>query len=766
MADQNKQSDDKEELQQKILSNQANGLSAYDRRVQKIYNEQSTRNFRKPADPRPNPLSKFVSYTYQISLYMITPDAYNAFVNSGRKNINALNITDINGNATGGGAFIVAQSGGVNNTDSRRPPGMEFDYYIDDLKLTSNINGKNTTTSSFVTDISFNIYEPYGFSFITKIARASETLKLLSRVPNIKNVANTFKQFFILGIRFQGYDENGNPATPNNIYSQDSRNVDPRASGVYEVFYDIAITELKYKLGSGSTIYSIKANNIPTKVGLGTKVSTIHNPVPIVATNVKEAIQGGGEGVTGLFEILNKNERIQYDNKEIEIPNQYAVEFWNEDGDLAPNGEIGSAKLKSPSDLEKMKTAMSNFSYSSQINEANAIGAVVDNNKQLIQFNNGTSIVHAISKIISQSQYLEKALQVVYTTADEPESENTVDQPPVKWYNCTPRVEILGFDRKRQDWAYKITYVIQPYETPATFSAFTKSTQYYGPVKRYRYWFTGQNSEILNYEQTLNNNYFMVALTGNQSGEASGTGAPVPIATGRRQPEDRQNRNNIGFEAQGAYLTNLFDPESILNSKIKILGDPDFLMSGVPESINQVYNQFYTGGSFTINPTGGQVFIEIDFNEAVDYDHNSGTLNINESIMIWPYPPQIARFVKGVSFMVLSVTSTFSKGIFTQDLDLVLNQFPNVKRNDQDKTNDREQPTTSPSNNSNIRTAPDPKNISKQVYERTGVNPSNIQGGRGNIIPPRARPNSNDDNQSIPGKTPLGGSNISDTPAA
>jgi hypothetical protein len=37
------------------------------------------------------PDRNFSSYTYQLSLYMITPDAYEAFINTGRKDINAIN---------------------------------------------------------------------------------------------------------------------------------------------------------------------------------------------------------------------------------------------------------------------------------------------------------------------------------------------------------------------------------------------------------------------------------------------------------------------------------------------------------------------------------------------------------------------------------------------------------------------------------------------------------------------------------------------------
>lgn len=91
-----------------------------------------------------------------------------------RKNINALSQTDATGQATNGGAFLIAQSGGINNKTSKRAPRFDLDYYIDDLKIKTAVNGKNTQSASNVTAISFNIYEPYGFSFITKLKRAND----------------------------------------------------------------------------------------------------------------------------------------------------------------------------------------------------------------------------------------------------------------------------------------------------------------------------------------------------------------------------------------------------------------------------------------------------------------------------------------------------------------------------------------------------------------------------------------------------------------
>jgi len=104
------------------------------------------------------------------------------------------------------------------------------------------------------------------------------------------------------------------------------------------------------------------------------------------------------------------------------------------------------------------------------------------------------------------------------------------------------------------------------------------------------------------------------------------------------------------------------------------MGDPDYLIQDSPATTNAVYSQYYGTDGFTINPNGGQVFIEIDFKEAEDYKVDSGLLTINQSILFWKYPSSIN--IKGVSYLVNTVTSTMSKGKFTQDLECVINTFP------------------------------------------------------------------------------------------
>jgi hypothetical protein len=176
----------------------------------------------------------------------------------------------------------------------------------------------------------------------------------------------------------------------------------------------------------------------------------------------------------------------------------------------------------------------------------------------------------------------------------------------------------------------------------------------------------------------MDNTFFNVALTPNGDPASQGGGATVATEAGKKQNISTTGKLDVGMEAQNAYMTSLFDPGAYTKAKVSILGDPDYLAQESPASINQVYNQFYGTDGFTINPNGGQVFIEIDFKEAVDYQNSDGLMNINASIYFWNYPAAVANKVKGVSYMVLDIEHNFKGGKFEQTLNCTINDFPGV----------------------------------------------------------------------------------------
>ena len=243
---------------------------------------------------------------------------------------------------------------------------------------------------------------------------------------------------------------------------------------------------------------------------------------------------------------------------------------------------------------------MSNADNANEINEGTSVKALPNVTKRIIQIAKGTPIQQAINNIIKQSSYMEDALERILVSTESPNEDTESpdvtpkkDPAPIQWYNLSAELQCLEFDPIVNDFAYKITYIIQPYLTPSMATPYSKSSKYTGPYKRYDYWFTGKNSEIISYEQKMDNTFFNVAILPDGDPSSHGGGSTVPTYPNKKQNQDSQGRLDVGMEAQNAYMTSLFDIGTYALAKVVILGDPDYLAQETPSSINQVYNQFY-----------------------------------------------------------------------------------------------------------------------------------------------------------------------------
>jgi hypothetical protein len=613
-----------------------------------------------------NPLGYFSSSTYQISLYMITPDAYDAFILSGRRNINALRDS-----GTGAGVYLVAQSGGISDTDSRRAPGFNLDYYIDNLSIKTYMGPKATMTASNTTEVKFQIIEPYGFSFLTRLKEASDTLQGINDArPAISSgPRNPTRQFFILGLRFLGYDENGNVMTGSKVVENDmlDANSTPDSVALFDRYYDINIINVKFKIDGTASTYNVDAIALAPQVAFGIKRGRINNDITLVGTTVKDVL----EGDEGLIAKLNK---ASEENALGESFNTYAIRWVGDDVDL-----IKKAAIVLPSDLDKTKFPGTGSRSTLEVTQVVEDTANPDVNRRQIVFKNDTSVQQAITQIITESSYLIDALTVVYDSVRQPNEDGTYKGTPgentgakISWYNLSAEVSDAVWNPAIADYVFKITYVIQTYSTPVIENAYIQSLgKYYGPQKRYEYWYTGKNSEILSYEQVLNNGYFTIALD-----TALPEDPEVPVTNNQQPNQSRQDTLTTGSAAQNTVITSLYDPSSFVTAKITILGDPDFLAIESPGSINDVYDRFYGTDGFTITPNGGQVFIEIDFKEAIDYETDKGYLSINDRILFWKYPEDVP--IQGVSYNVIDVMSNFQGGTFKQTLNCVVNTLGGV----------------------------------------------------------------------------------------
>jgi hypothetical protein len=626
-------------------------------RVQSTKTDRTGRRFK-------NPLGYFSSSTYQISLYMITPDAYDAFILSGRRNINALRDTGAEP-----GVYLVAQSGGINGTDSRRAPGFDLDYYIDNLSIKTYMGPKATMTASNTTEVKFQLVEPYGFSFLTKLKEASDTLQGINaeRTANANGPRNPTRQFFILGVRFLGYDENGNIVTGSKVVEDDmlDANATPDSTALFDRYYDINIINIKFKIDGTATTYNVDAVSLAPQVAFGIKRGRINNDITLVGEKVADV----------LTDLVNKLNKTSEENALGNSFNTYDIRWEGDDVD-----KIQSASIVLPSDRDKTKFPGAGAQSTLEVTQAVEDTANPDVNRRQIVFKNDTSVQQAITQIITESSYLIDALSVVYDSTRQPNEDGTYQGTPgentgakISWYNLSAEVSEAAWSISLADYVFKITYVIQTYSTPVIENAYIKSLdKYYGPQKRYEYWYSGKNSEILSYEQVLNNGYFTIALDTSPLNEDS----VVPVTTNQQPDQSRQDTLTVGSAAQNTVMTSLYDPSSFVTAKISILGDPDFLAMESPGSINDVYDRFYGSDGYTISANGGQVFIEIDFKEAIDYDTDKGYLSINDRILFWKYPEDVP--IEGVSYNVIDVMSNFQGGTFKQTLNCVVNTLGGV----------------------------------------------------------------------------------------
>lgn len=322
----------------------------------------------------------------------------------------------------------------------------------------------------------------------------------------------------------------------------------------------------------------------------------------------------------------------------------------------------------------------------STVNPNLEIKSQPNSKERIMAFNRETPIIQAITSTITASDYIINGLKSVYSAEESPNPKSDSQDSLVidsnkrlKWFNVTPLVEKTKFDNILKDWVFDITYQVKTYEIPVIKSAYAdKATPYYGPVKRYEYWYTGKNNEVIKYEQQLNNTYFTGVLSGQDAtGASTGGNAQVPMATGKRTYGDRLGQLGVGKEAQNSIQTDISGGDWA-TAKIEILGDPDYLSNPTPTG-NENDKSFYGTDEYTIDYSAGQIFIEIKFLEPIDYNHDKGFMVINDKILFWDYPVSMAEQLKGaVSFKLITITSNFRGGKFTQSLDCAINTFGQV----------------------------------------------------------------------------------------
>jgi hypothetical protein len=609
---------------------------------------------------RNNPLSELSSSTYNITLYMVDATVMNKFISGGGT------MEGIKGSDTG--LKIIAQSGGNSTNDNviTDRAGKNLDYYIEDLDIVTFFPGGDQRATAS-TQIKFKIIEPYGFSFLHDLTRAG--LELNKGKDKLAENMVGIKQHYIIGIKFKGYDDNGQVI-------QDTR-IDSR-------YFAIRITKLKFKLDGKVVNYNCEAVIVSESIANGQINGTVKISTTLSGNTVYEALAGSKKD--SLVSVLNSVGESNKDNNQVVKPTKYSIVFLDD-------GKISKQELINEKSFDEKLAATTGLTSSEQSSIAKQISATqYDNTKGQIHVTAGKHILSIIDSVIVKSNYVSSALNTIMSASTESKSSGQLAEKELEWYSVNPVVKIAGTDPKTNDWAYEVTYEISTFKIPyIRLTTADVTSHYQGPFKRYEYWLTGQNSEIISYEQQYDNLYYVSQIMARKAAEEQEIKGERPV-----HPSNGVNADKTGIEVKNFVYNaeaaaQLYSPGDAASAKIKIIGDPDYITSLVGVANRKEKD-------FQLSPLSGQKFIEIKFCMAEDYDSN-GLMDVSGNIQFYGTATIKEKLkIDGAVYRIIKVDSMFSKGLFSQTLSLILvDQTVLTVKNTPSKSSSSSSSSSSPS---------------------------------------------------------------------
>jgi hypothetical protein len=693
-------------------------------------------NSRRPIVPQGNILDRFASYTYRASVYLMNPAQYQQLVRSKKKTIDGYNLLFQSAGApTNKGGFTGAlnanandSTGGANTinynaADAGRNPAFPLDFYIDNITIKNLSQGHASGTAHNMTDIKFTVIEPMGITLLDRIYQAVQ--------DNAPKEAGTGKinyttAQYLMVIRWYGYDIDGNLIKGGPTLS------DPNA--VIEKFVPMMITKIDWSVSNKLVTYDFSATPIGQNVGVGTRRGAVPYDVQLSGSTVSEILGGGailpqvstaatpGAATTGVSSaqaerddaaavdaantstpppkanaaknpssmvktgLMGSMNEFVYrlttgDRPIYQYPDQYEIVFVG-----AAKQLIGDATIVLPGGKKEAKITPMGLPQTIESGAASPDTDRKDVSMSTFSIVAGQPIVQLIDAVIRNSSYITSQQLTQINPIDNLEEPNpAAANKPVNWYRINFEAIPLKPDNLRNDYSYKIRYIISVYRIDKYDSKYFPVGTFRGVHKSYPWWFTGKNTSVLDYKETLNTAYNMLVSGTNPQNSGSeilrrqiaATMQDMIVYTyGATSGESMQGSKERGNEAAANLADSLYGGADLASSTLRIIGDPAWiqqgsLSSGVTAADLEI-GSFLPDG--TINFDGEQIFYEVSWNRPDDYDLATGQA-----------APNGKNKSLGISrvYLATTVTSEFKQGKFEQTISGLLQNLP--KRNGTNK---------------------------------------------------------------------------------
>jgi hypothetical protein len=586
------------------------------------------------------------------------------------------------------------------------------EFFISDVEIQTVVAPNPKTKHTNAYKINFTVVEPYSLgTFI-------ETLRSVAAASGHKN--HTVAPY-CLTLEFKGYDQSGKE------YSvEQTKRVIP-----------MKIVQIEFEASQSGSIYNCQATGW-SEQALDGAIQTIQTEVKIKGKTVQEMLQVSlQEQLNQIKRKRNKEEELvkhQIDDYIINFPTKEALQ--SRKNNITTSGDQDNKGKMTADEQRKalvgtnttVKSDANGISYKQTNDSLNDIGKfkilvnesqikdmtdklVYDSKKKIeitsqvakelksytLNFKAGTNIENMITNVIIFSEYAAKSLK------------DSSGKSEIDWFKIVTRTFIIQDEEILKKYGrYPYLYVYDVIQYPVHESVFAKpntktdvanfETQL---VKEYDYYYTGKNTDILDF-QLKYNMAFLTVLPADaaksksreddktraekdgtnsldeQSGDTadSNTGSGTTI-TGvvRRQFNQYEVIDGLSDEQRLALEFN----EAVINSNadlvqinLSILGDPYYIADSGSGNYYANVTEDPTGKpSKFVNKDGAMegtfsgVYIAINFRTPIDY-------NSNGQMMMRDTASQAERFIPVPAFSgiyrVNMVTHTFQGGLFKQEL--------------------------------------------------------------------------------------------------
>lgn len=679
--------------------------------------------------PRPNVLDDYSSYTYSASIYMLSPDQYNAFTQvQQKKSLNGANLLfrsgGVSGTTTGPTVTVAGESATPDtNTQVVRNPYFTDDFYIDNIVIRNNLFGKATGAAHSVTSLQFSVIEPSNITLIERLYRAAQALKP-SKASGTINYASVV---YVMVLRFYGYDQNGKQVAVGNM-DQQAGMTDKRS--VVEKYIPFLVKTIKMNVGSKLVSYEWDCAPVAQLTAMYTRRGTIPSDVEVSGSTVGEMLSGSLKYSTARPS-ANAPGGITSWNPEDRESRRAADQINSSNSappkatPLVPSGTIRTGIVEAMNQKQKQLVADGIYQYADEYEIVFGKGAEsirdatvkkpedqvakdftapttaivqnpqallpekqrVDMTTRLMGITAGTQLLQAIELIIRNSNYITDQSELIFEQnwQCKPNPKAAGKNGGFRWFTIIPSVQQKEYDRERNDYAYKITYTIVPYIPQDFRSLFFPPPKYRGLHKSYPVWFTGKNTSVISYSAEFNNLYNLTvtgALAGNRNllDEArknlTSESIQVPFLVFQsRSTESSQGGENRTNEIGANAAEYFYNPSDNGETKIKIIGDPAWIQQGHvsggvdPQAIN--YSPWNTDGG--INFETMDVLFDIRWQNPEDYNLNTGLADPNRKTGT---SFQDRQPKQNVLYRAKSVVSELRQGRFEQTIEGTLYLYP------------------------------------------------------------------------------------------